>query len=139
MDPQNDGSTMSAHSKTIKTVLAGLALAAAPVTAYAVNVSSNDGSGSQGVTSWYNNGASLSGSLRSTHGNPVYFSGVVVYDWQTDFRVGRYTSNTSTTYSVTRGGILSYVNGADGVKVQICRDRNNYPDPCGSYSSTMHK
>lgn len=120
-------------------LLGGLLLLAAPTAAYAVNVSSNDGSGTQSVDAWYPNGAMLKGSLRSTHGNPVYFSGQVVYDWEPDFIVGRYTSNTSSTSAVSRGGPVTYVNGADGAKARVCRDRANYPDPCGSWSSTMHK
>lgn len=114
-----------------------LAFALAPTAAFAVNVSSNDGSGQQGVAEWYVNGARLTGTLKSTHGNPVYFAGHVIYDWAPDKTVGRYTTNTSSTSGASRGGIVADRNGADGVRVRICRDRNNLPDPCGDYSSDM--
>lgn len=82
---------------------------AEPVGALAVNVSSHDGSGTQSPATWYSNGAKLDGTLKSTSGNPVYYSGKVNISISSDVTVGRYTSNTTSSSSVTRGGTVSTV------------------------------
>lgn len=120
-----------------------LMLMAAPAAAFAVNVSSDDGSGTQSVNNWYEGGASLTGTLKSTAGNPVYYSGVRVYDNSLDENDGRYDSNVTSTTAVAHGGFLgttaNVATKLDGVKVRICRDRSGLPDPCGSYSATMRR
>lgn len=115
---------------------------AAPAGAWAVNVSSNDGNGTQNPTHWYSNGADLSGILRSTHGNPVYYSGKVDISLASDQTIGRYTSNTSSTSYVSRGGTVSYFpiiwpSEFQGVEARVCRDQSFVPDPCGSWSNRM--
>ncbi|MFY1649543.1 hypothetical protein ACN27J_01425 [Solwaraspora sp. WMMB762] len=114
----------------------------APATALAVNVSSNDGSGVQNVSTWYSDGATLTGNLRSTSGNAVYYSGQVAINNCGDSTYGRYTSNTTSTTAVTRGGTISASIGLwpcsfEGVKARVCRDINNLPDTCGSWSTTI--
>lgn len=125
----------------LRTVTASLAVVIAaglPASAYAVNVSSDDGSGTFGVTSWITNGANVSGSLKSTYGSPVYQSGKVVFNFATDDVRGRWSSNTSSTSSVTKSGsITSSRSGRDGVSSRICRDRNLSPDPCGGWSTNI--
>jgi hypothetical protein len=115
---------------------------AAPTAATAVNVSSNDGSGVQNVTTWYGNGAYLDGTLRSTHGNPVYYSGQVAINNCDDSTYGRYTGNVTSTSGMGAGGQISALIGFwpcsfEGVKARVCRDVSFAPDPCGSWSSTM--
>ena len=114
---------------------------AAPVGALAVNVSSGDGNGTQSPTTWYANGAALSGQLRSTSGNAVYYSGKVNISLSSDVTVGRYTSNTTSTSYVTRGGTVSAVftppSSLQGVQARVCRDISALPDSCGSWSSQM--
>ena len=121
--------------------LSTLALAA-PAAALAVSVSSSDGSGTQNVSTWYSNGATLSGNLKSTSGSPVYYSGQVAINNCEDSTYGRYTSNTTSTSLVSRGGTISALIGTwpcsfEGVKARVCKDVNNLPDPCGSWSATM--
>ncbi|MGL5824421.1 MAG: hypothetical protein ACRCYU_06230 [Nocardioides sp.] len=123
----------------VQAVVVGVSVAVIPAAAYAVGVSSNDGSGSQSVTKEYNNGWEASGTLRSTSGDRVYFSGRVVYNFYSDAYCGRYTRNTSDTSGVSRGGSCSHIPypgpSADGARFQVCRDRRYRPDPCGSWSS----
>lgn len=61
--------------KMWSTLLAVAVIAGMPTAAYAVNASSNDGSGEQHVVSWTAIGANLTGYLKSTAGRPVYFQG----------------------------------------------------------------
>jgi len=115
---------------------------AVPTSAFAVNVSSNNGNGTQSASRWYSNGADLTGQLRSTSGNAVYYSGLVAISNATDPEVGRYSTNTSSTSYVTRGGTVSYFpiiwpSSFQGVKARVCRDINALPDTCGSWSSTI--
>lgn len=63
----------------------GAALALVPGTAWAVTVSSNDGSGSQSLTGWSDDSWSASGKLKSTSGRAVYFSATRVYDSAPDY------------------------------------------------------
>lgn len=114
---------------------------AAPAGALAVNVSSDDGNGYQNPSTWYANGATLSGALRSTSGDSVYYSGRVNISLSSDVTVGRYTSNTSSTSYVSRGGDVTAVftppSSLQGVRARVCRDVSFAPDPCGSWSSQM--
>jgi hypothetical protein len=129
----------------LKTLMAAAAASvvfvAAPATAFAVSVSSNDGSGSQNISTWYPCGASTYGTLKSTSGNPVYYGGLSAFNNTPDEDWGRYTSDTSSRTAVSRGGRIGpTTNCADahlftGVKTHICRDRNNFPDGCGSWAS----
>ncbi len=128
---------MKRLSMAVATVVLSLSI---PATAYGVNVSSNDGSGTFGTTAWLVNGANVSGSLKSTLGNPVYQAGAVVFNRDTDDDRGRWSSDTSSTSSVTKTGSLTTSrSGWDGVHSKICRNRNNLPDPCGSWSTTIFK
>ncbi len=54
------------HVRIIRTLLFAAALAIAPSASYAVNVSANDGNGTQYRTVSYGNGADVSGNLRAT-------------------------------------------------------------------------
>lgn len=123
--------------------MAAVALVSAPIAAYAVNVSSNDGTGNQYVVSWMDHGANMTGNLKSIQGNKVYYAGTVVYDNWPDDNKGRYTSDTTSLTLVTRGGALGDWSGSfgdpyiDGVHVKICRNRPFVPDGCGSDSNTI--
>ncbi|WP_418058480.1 hypothetical protein [Pimelobacter simplex] len=116
----------------------GLALAAAliPASAWAVNLSSNDGNGSQRVTSHGDQSFSSTGNLRSNTGNNVYYRGIVIYNSYTDYTCNRITSNTSSSSYVTKSGSCSQVfpipPSADAAGWKICRDRTGLPDGCGS-------
>jgi hypothetical protein len=131
--------------KKLVSVLAGsLVLLAGPTTAFAVNVSSGDGSGTQSASKWYScGGAYLGGYLRSTNGDRVYYNGAVVYDGATgDEQYGRYTGYvTSKTAVAVRGQIGPARNGCqlppDGAHVKVCRDKTLWPDPCGGWSQKM--
>ncbi len=123
-------------------VMWGLAIGLVPTTAYAVNVSSNDGFGQQSVNSWLSNGWTATGTLQSTHGDPVYYSGRIVYDWDADPICGRYTSDTTSLTPVSRGGTCSVFppplfNDVDGAKFRVCRNKPYAPDPCGSWSTQL--
>lgn len=123
---------------TTHALLAAVAIAFAPSAAYAVNVSSSGGNGTQVVTVGYDNGFSASGQLRkASAGSPVYYSGLVVYNNSQDKSCGRYTTNTSSTTYVTKGGSCSVYNplrDADGAKFRVCSDEYLWPDACGSWS-----
>lgn len=127
----------------ITVLAAALALMAAPAAAFAVNVSSNDGSGTQAVGKWYQCGAFMTGTLKSTKGQPVYYNGDTVYDHAVDTGWGRYTKDTKSLYPVTMrnqlGSTSSCLHPADGVHIKVCRNRNNLPDPCGSWATTIRK
>lgn len=120
------------------TVAAATLMLAAPGAALAVGVSSNDGSGSQYINQWYGCGASTYGSLRSTSGNAVYYAGRQMFNNTTDSDVGRYTTNTTSSSLVNKGGQVgptstcAYSSSFTGIKVRICRDRSGLPDGCGS-------
>ena len=135
---------LSFAQKAISVVAFTALAVAAPAAALAVNVSSSDGSGSQSVTTWYSNGATVAGNLKSTSGSNVYYSGATVLNNCEDPVYGRYSSNTSSTTAVSRGGTFTKSNGSwpcsfDGVKMRVCKDVNNLPDPCGGWSSTIVK
>lgn len=126
--------------KALATATFVAALLSAPAGAIAVNVSSNDGSGTQSVSAWYGCGAYLVGKLKSTTGLPVYFNGATVYDNTEDAQQGRYVADTTSTTLVTRNGQLGPASGTcgiDGVHMKVCRNLPNLPDPCGSWSSTI--
>lgn len=128
----------SQHSllRPLKVCVTALSIALMPSIALAVNVSSDDGSGTQ---YWYQklaDGAKVTGNLKSTSGAKVYYSGRVVFDNNPDPSCGRYTTNTTSLTSVTKGGTCRvYVSPAVGMKYRVCRDINNLPDDCGSDSS----
>lgn len=110
-----------------------------PSAAYAVNISSNQGAGQQTVTGHYADGWFASGNLSSTHGNPVYFRGDVIYDGVPDPSCGRYTSDTRSLVAVARSGDCDGgpgIGSSDGAKSQVCRNINNFPDTCG-YNTTL--
>lgn len=125
--------------RVLKAMLISLVLLAMPTAAFAVNVSSSDGSGNQSVTTKYSNGFAASGSLKSTSGQPVYFSGDVVFDSYPDSACGRYTTDTMSTTPMSRGGdclVTTWFVNADGAKYQVCKNVSFAPDVCGSWSST---
>jgi hypothetical protein len=138
-------------SKLSRTIMLAVGLAALPTTAAAVSVSANDGSGSQSFVSYrtvqgpngttIKSGANVTGTLKSTAGKTVYYSGKVAWgNGCFDPDTGRYSSNTSSLTAVTRGGAIDKapLNGCpyQGVKSRVCTVRNNFPDACGSDSST---
>jgi hypothetical protein len=124
--------------------VAGLAIGVAmiPSSALAVNVSANDGYGWQARTASYANGAAVSGWLKSTSAKVVYYSGKVAISNCSDSDTGRYSSNTSSTDAVTRGGtittgwFISWPCGFQGVKSRVCTAKTGIPDWCGSDSAT---
>lgn len=126
------------HGRITRICSAAAALCLMPTAAFAVSVSSGSGSGSQSRTSSYSNGAKVSGTLKSTSGNTVYYQGKVALGGCNDVSTGRYSSNTSSTTSVTRGGTITTNKGIcsfQGVHSKICRDVPAAPDLCGPYSS----
>lgn len=126
-------------NRIIKMVAAAAVVAMIPSAAWAVNVSSNSGSGAQKVTTGYAHGFKATGTLKSTSGHKVYYAGLVVYNYYTDEECGRYTSNTTSTSAVSIGGTCSdgrvLPPTADAAKFRVCRDRTGLPDTCGSWSS----
>ena len=120
---------------------AAVAMTVAPAAAFAVNVSSNDGSGTQSVSTWYRSGGYLKGTLKSTAGNPVYYNGELVIDNAVDVPWGRYTTDTTSTTGVQKPGQVGTTSSSfdpiDGIHVKVCRNRANVPDPCGGWSTTM--
>ncbi len=119
-----------------------------PTTAWAVNVSSNEGSGTQSISGWADDTWASTGTLKSTSGKAVYYSGNRVYDWAPDYLcdngdAGRYTTNTTSTSGVSKGGTCGafgiYPGNVDGAQFRICRDIQFIPDPCGSWSSTVRR
>lgn len=116
---------------------------AVPTAGMAVSVSSSDGSGSQTVGTQYSNGAYLQGPLKSAAGSPVYYSGLVVLNNCGDVNDGRYTGNvTSRTGQNAAGDVtaappISFPCSLDGEKARVCKDVNNAPDPCGSWSALI--
>lgn len=124
-------------------VVGGVSLALIPSAAFAVTVSSNDGTGTFYVQKWFTKGYERNGSLKSTHGSPVYFRGNVVFDYEPDYSCGRYTPNTTSLTAVKRQGyqctVLAVSTASEGGNDRICRDISAAPDSCGSWSSTIRK
>lgn len=117
------------------TMGAALAFAAGNV----VNVSSNNGSGTDAITGIARTTMSSTGSMKSTSGDPVYFSGRVVYGGNTDYTCGRMAPDVTSTSLKQRDGSCTYpvqVGSLDGAKYRICRNITALPDTCGSWSST---
>ncbi|WP_162598729.1 hypothetical protein [Nocardioides gilvus] len=116
----------------------GLAMAVVliPASAYAVNLSSNDGNGTQTVTSHGDQSFTSTGKLRSNTGKKVYYRGIVIYNNYTDYTCDRISSNTTSKSYVTRGGSCSQLApippSADAAGWKVCRDRTGLPDGCGS-------
>lgn len=130
--------------KKLLAVLAAVSAAlSAPSVAYAVSVSSNDGSGTQSVSVWLRCGADMVGKLRSTHGDPVYYNGDEVIDNAIDIGVGRYTTDTTSTSYVSKGGTIGSnnctANPIDGIHVKVCRNKSFFPDPCGSWAPVIRR
>lgn len=103
-----------------------------PTVAYAVNVSSSDGSGEQHVVSWTALGANLTGVLKSTAGKPVYYQGAATtYGGNSGYE--RYTGDVTSTSNVNVGGWAGgTVLVQTGVAVKVCRNITALPDTCGS-------
>lgn len=123
----------------LRATIVAMVVLACPALAYGVTVSHDYGDGWQSVTSGRDYGWTATGKLRSYAG-PVYFAGNVVYDNAPDKRCGRYTSNTSSSSYVTKGGTcdkrsIPFAN-ADAAKFQICTDEYLWPDDCASWSRT---
>lgn len=134
----------NAEMRNLKVLVAALALAlSVPATALAVNVSSNDGLGTQHRVKSYGNGAEVSGNLRSARGNPVYYQGRV--NRYTNVRslcgasaAQRYTGNISRTSAYPAGGFIGGdITACSGAKVQsrVGRDIALRIDPTGSWSN----
>lgn len=118
-----------------KVTVSVLGIVMLPASAWAVNVSANDGNGEQHRTKTYANGADVTGDLRSASGKTVYYN-------CEDPSTGRYSTNTSSTSAVTRGGTIAtswFITppcGFQGVKSRVCTVKTGLPDPCGPDSST---
>lgn len=127
------------RSSTIFRGLAfGIGLAVMPTAAYAVNVSSSDGSGVQNRTASYSNGAFADGTLRSTAGRPVYYQGELDLNNCGDPYTGRYTGDVTSTSGVAAGGYITGTVGGcglQGVKTRVCKNVNLAPDVCGPDSA----
>lgn len=130
----------SVRRRLVRTLATATLMISAPAAAFAVNVSSGDGSGTQYRQIPYNNGAYVNGFLKSAGGSAVYYSGKVV--WQnwfcTNTTVGKYTAITTSRSSVVRSGYIAAMPspGCSSTKVQsrVCRDLQFLPDPCGAWS-----
>lgn len=135
----NLGRNVIVKLKLLKSSVMALTMMAMPAAAYAVNVSANDGSGTQYRTVSYSNGAKVSGTLRSTSGKKVGYNGKVAVSLCSDIDVGRYSINTTSTTAVTAGGTISTLIyppcGFQGVKSAVCTVRTLFPDACGSDSA----
>lgn len=83
------------------------------------------------------------GKLRSTHGDPVYYNGDEVIDNAIDIGVGRYTTDTTSTSYVSKGGTIGSnnctANPIDGIHVKVCRNKSFFPDPCGSWAPVIRR
>ena len=126
--------------RVLATASVALVMLVAPVAASAVYVSSSEGAGYQYRDVTYQNGASTTGSLKSLKGYNVYYQGRVNYpQWYCGaVNIGRYTSNTSSSSYVSRGGVITDAtlacSGPD-VHSRVARDISFSPDPVGSWSS----
>lgn len=120
---------------------AALLLLAAPGAAFGVSVSSSDGSGTQVRQVSYNNGAYVSGYIKSSvTGQAVYYSGKVIWnEWYcTNTVVGGDTAVSALTSSHWVGGYITAIPGgcsAQGVQLRVCRDIQFQPDSCGYWSA----
>lgn len=125
--------------RAARAVGVGVALALLPGSAYAVNVSSSNGSGVQYRTVTYSNGAKVDGDLKSTQGYAVYYQGVVDLGGCNDVTVGRYASNVTSLSPVQRSGTIATTLGPfcsfQGVRSKVCRDISGAPDLCGGWST----
>jgi hypothetical protein len=122
----------------LRGVAVGVSFAFMPAAAFAVNVSSGDGSGEQHRTATFSNGAQADGSLRSTSGSPVYYEGKLDLNNCSDPYTGRYTGDVRSTSGMAAGGTISGFPGAcnvQGVKARVCKNVNLAPDSCGPDSA----
>ena len=135
-------------STTLRVVALGLSIAPLPTVAHGVNASSSEGSGTQSVTGWSDDTWSAGGTLKSTSGHAVYYSGNRVYDNAPDYvcngnSEGRYTTNTTSAAGVSKGGSCGafgvFPGNVDGAKFRVCRDVQIVSDPCGSWSTTARR
>jgi hypothetical protein len=131
---------MQKLKRVISTLVSAIVVTAVPAGARAINVSSNDGSGTQSLVARGKWSWSASGTLKSTSGKPVYYQGRIHYNGllATDETCGRYTSNTSSTSAVSTGtntcsGPIR-IDTADAADYKICRDISGAPDSCGPYA-----
>jgi hypothetical protein len=124
----------------LRGIAVGVGLAFMPTVAFAVNVSSGDGSGEQHRTASFSNGAFADGTLRSTAGSPVYYEGKLDLNNCGDPYTGRYTGDVRSTSSIAAGGTISGFTsgcGLQGVKTRVCKNVNLAPDVCGPDSVTF--
>jgi hypothetical protein len=110
-----------------------------PGVALAVTMSSGNGEGQAFVQSHTGHSFFATGVLRSTSGNKVYSQGQLVYNWNTDDTCGRWTADvTSSSYQSVSGscnGEIRIGSSADAARFKVCRNINNLPDSCGSWSA----
>lgn len=94
------------------------------------------GGGYQYRVTTYNNGAKVNGALRSKGGN-VYYQGRVQSfstPWCSGTNWSRYTSSTSSTTNVARGGTitaLAWTCSGPRIQSRTARDLRLRPDPVG--------
>lgn len=125
---------MDKRHRVVSTAL-GIALAIGPTAAWAVTATSADGSATQRVTEWFNNGAALKGRLTAVQANkPVYLSGGIIGPNDDYGNMTRYTDNVVNGSRNIGGAIADagYIGKTVGVRFKVCRDIRFFPDPCGS-------
>lgn len=127
--------------RVIATASATILLSAIPSVAFGLSASSSQGSISGGATRWYHSGADVTATLNSFKANPVYGSALKVYDNGLDDTHGRFTTNVYDQGDRVRSGRVGFTtnnsNDMDGLKIRVCRDINNLPDSCSSWSGTQ--
>lgn len=129
--------------RLIATISVTVLLSAIPSVAFGLSASSSQGRIDGGATKWYHAGADMKVTLNSFQTNPVYGSGLQVYDsFSPDEVWGRFTSDISDDGDRVRygriGNTSNYANDMDGVKIRVCRNINNLPDSCSSWSGTSN-
>lgn len=129
--------------RMLRTLARAAAFSALPTAAYAVNVSSGNGYGTQWRIATYSNGVQSAGNLTSTQGYPVYYWGKVNWTqwWCSSSDIGRYTADTTSRTAVSRGGYITYwapgFCTAKNVNARVARNIPFAPDPVGPWSSAF--
>lgn len=133
---------MMKSARLLAVAAISVGLLAGPGVALAVNVSSNDGNGVQNRVGTATNGADVAGNLRSVRGQPVYYQGRVNFGFPCSMSgAERYTSDTASTSSVSRGGEIAAIRGigcpnAPRVASRVARNVSLAPDPTGPFTAS---
>ncbi|MGL5823955.1 MAG: hypothetical protein ACRCYU_03825 [Nocardioides sp.] len=122
--------------RLLQMIATTLAIVAVPTAAWAVSVSSNDGSGSQYITDSGDQSFRSDGTLKSTLGNRIYYRGIVIYNFYPDYTCNRISRIIDDRTSQNVGGACGQLSpippSADAAGWKICRYRRLLPDGCGS-------